>query len=474
LTQTVLVVDDSSFITEGLASILKKNYRTLISSGGEMCLELLRTETPDIIILDILMEPMDGWETLLHIRENPATCHIPVIMFSAKKISPFEAETHHPHIDDYITKPVNPRDLLDTIAKVLSRREEGKRNIELWKQAGMAAEMVEDYARLTAGIEVDRGLSSNLRQQLGMERRDGPLEEIQRTIGMIESRIRENTILAEDIAQRGHALIAAGAGPGAAGSCEDSAGTGDPSLPGAARSGSGCAAPAIMPDDQGPDPLPRGMDGRGTGIPPGPVPGQAGPDPANRPQDNAGETGTGAGTAIAPAETQKDPGAGRDFMHVPAISSSDEPAETGSPAGPHTQETIDPPHLPVTILAESLSGDDPDPGPAPQIPPAPVQFPVIADGSGDNGVSPPVTETPARAPQSPGQPADPPRPEQDRGSPDNARNAGSAGSTPLNGKPGVLPGRNFTRPVSPQKASSPGFFAQILAAIRNLFSRSKP
>jgi CheY-like chemotaxis protein len=213
--QTVLVVDDSSFITEGLASILKRNYRTIISSGGEMCLEILKKETPDIIILDILMEPMDGWETLLHIRKNPAIRHIPVIMFSAKKISPFEAETHHPYIDEYITKPVSPRDLLDTIAKVLSRKEASKKILQLWRQAGLPAEEIEEYARLQTSIEVDRGLCSNMQQQLATGRKDAPAEDIRRSVEIIGSRIQECSILAEEIARRGELLVAACGGESA-------------------------------------------------------------------------------------------------------------------------------------------------------------------------------------------------------------------------------------------------------------------
>ena len=92
---TVLIVDDSSFIVEGLIAFLKKKYRPIPAHGGAECLELLKRETPSVIILDIMMDPMDGWETLAHIKENPETRHIPVIMFSAIKISPEEAVEHH-------------------------------------------------------------------------------------------------------------------------------------------------------------------------------------------------------------------------------------------------------------------------------------------------------------------------------------------------------------------------------------------
>ena len=97
---TVLIVDDSSFIVEGLISFLKKKYRTLAAYGGAECLTVLARETPSVVILDIMMEPMDGWETLARIKENPKTRNIPVLMFSAKKISVEEAAEHSIRIDD--------------------------------------------------------------------------------------------------------------------------------------------------------------------------------------------------------------------------------------------------------------------------------------------------------------------------------------------------------------------------------------
>ena len=71
MSASVLVVDDSSFIVEGMVSILERHdYRAMAAHSGEECLKILETETPDIIILDILMEPMDGWETLVRIRKD--------------------------------------------------------------------------------------------------------------------------------------------------------------------------------------------------------------------------------------------------------------------------------------------------------------------------------------------------------------------------------------------------------------------
>ncbi|MFA6226715.1 MAG: response regulator [Methanoregula sp.] len=109
LPDTILIVDDSSFIVDGLVAILKKCYRPIAVYGGQQCLDILRNVKPSIIILDIMMEPIDGWETLSRIKENPDTRYIPILMFSAKKISAKEAEEHRISIDDFITKPITPK-----------------------------------------------------------------------------------------------------------------------------------------------------------------------------------------------------------------------------------------------------------------------------------------------------------------------------------------------------------------------------
>jgi len=106
--QTILIVDDSTYIVDGLMALLKrKGYTTLSASSGEEALTLLASSTPDLILLDIMMEPMDGWETLDRIKGNSATAEIPVLMFSAKKITAEEAGDHSMNIDDFVSCPAS-------------------------------------------------------------------------------------------------------------------------------------------------------------------------------------------------------------------------------------------------------------------------------------------------------------------------------------------------------------------------------
>jgi CheY-like chemotaxis protein len=203
LTDTILIVDDSSFIVEGLVAILKKSYRPIAVYGGQQCLEALKKEIPTIIILDIMMEPMDGWETLSRIKENPATRHIPVLMFSAKKISSEEAEEHRISIDDFISKPVTPKKLLEAIEKVLARQKSQRVSIDSWRSAGIGQDRIDEYTSLMTSQEVDLSLLQNMKVQLSLIRDDDEKSrvDLEGVIAAIEGRIQEEHLQEEKLSR---------------------------------------------------------------------------------------------------------------------------------------------------------------------------------------------------------------------------------------------------------------------------------
>ena len=91
---TVLIVDDNPSIVDIFVNMLEQGgYRVLSAKSGEGALEILKTSRPDVILLDIMMEPMDGWQTLEQIKAGPLSISsIPVMMLTAKPLSPDEAE----------------------------------------------------------------------------------------------------------------------------------------------------------------------------------------------------------------------------------------------------------------------------------------------------------------------------------------------------------------------------------------------
>jgi DNA-binding response OmpR family regulator len=168
---TILIVDDSPFIVDGLAAILsRKGYTPIPAHGGDECLKILETVKPDLILLDIMMEPVDGWETLEQIKANPATKEVPVLMFSAKKITPAEAQEHSLSIDDFVSKPVNPTQLLESIQRIFSRRHDIKEELHLAEESGIDPAIITEYGTLRKSIEVDRNLLTVLRASAGRDR----------------------------------------------------------------------------------------------------------------------------------------------------------------------------------------------------------------------------------------------------------------------------------------------------------------
>jgi DNA-binding response OmpR family regulator len=166
---SILIVDDSPYIVDGLVALLKrKGFKPIAAHGGDEALSLLTTNKPDLILLDIMMEPMDGWETLERIKANPETCNLPVLMFSAKKISPEEAHEHRLNIEDFVSKPVNPAQLLDSIKRVFERRSSVALEATVAKDAGLDVAIISEYSLLRKSIEVDKNLLVVLKNSSGM------------------------------------------------------------------------------------------------------------------------------------------------------------------------------------------------------------------------------------------------------------------------------------------------------------------
>jgi DNA-binding response OmpR family regulator len=121
---TILIVDDNLHNLNILASALKAyGFEPSVAQSGEETLELLNHSTPDLILLDVMMPGMDGFETCRHLKENPATRAIPVIFVTAladieSKLKAFEAGGV-----DYVSKPLEFQEVLAPVATHLTLRD---------------------------------------------------------------------------------------------------------------------------------------------------------------------------------------------------------------------------------------------------------------------------------------------------------------------------------------------------------------
>jgi two-component system KDP operon response regulator KdpE len=119
--KTVLVVDDESRMVEFITMNLElEGFRVVRAANGSEALEKASKEHPDLVLLDIMMPEMDGFETLQGLRE---TSSVPVIFLTAKSEEVDRIKGLDLGADDYITKPFSPRELVSRIRAVLRRTE---------------------------------------------------------------------------------------------------------------------------------------------------------------------------------------------------------------------------------------------------------------------------------------------------------------------------------------------------------------
>jgi CheY-like chemotaxis protein len=120
--EKILIVDDDVDTLRLVGLMLQRQgYQIVAANNGHQALSMAQGEKPDLILLDLMMPDMDGYEVTRRLRMNTNTSGIPIIMFTAKsqvddKVSGFEVGA-----DDYLTKPTQPRELFAHVKAVLSR-----------------------------------------------------------------------------------------------------------------------------------------------------------------------------------------------------------------------------------------------------------------------------------------------------------------------------------------------------------------
>jgi signal transduction histidine kinase len=123
---TVLLVEDERYLLEGLRELLEifecdYHLRVLTASDGVEGLEVLEQHKPDLIITDIMMPKMGGYELLAHVRESPALVHIPVVFLTAKGERQDVIRGRMSGAEEYIIKPYDSDELLELVIKQLDR-----------------------------------------------------------------------------------------------------------------------------------------------------------------------------------------------------------------------------------------------------------------------------------------------------------------------------------------------------------------
>ena len=122
MAERILIVDDDADTLRLVGLMLQRQgYQIIAASNGSQGLTKAFEERPDLILLDVMMPDMDGYEVTRRLRKNPATASIPILMFTAKtqlddKVAGFEVGA-----DDYLTKPTHPTELQSHVKALLAR-----------------------------------------------------------------------------------------------------------------------------------------------------------------------------------------------------------------------------------------------------------------------------------------------------------------------------------------------------------------
>jgi len=120
----ILCVEDEPEMIDLVRLILgRRGFVTKGASGGVVGLKMIREEIPDLVLLDLMMPDMDGWEVYQQMKADEKTRNIPVIVVTAKAQSIDKVlALHIAKVDDYIAKPFSPQDLTNSVEKVLQSK----------------------------------------------------------------------------------------------------------------------------------------------------------------------------------------------------------------------------------------------------------------------------------------------------------------------------------------------------------------
>ena len=115
----ILVVDDAEFNRDLVVQLLQDEYQMLVAVNGAEAVEKTELEKPDLILMDLGMPVMDGWEATRRIKANDELKHIPIIAVTSHAMVGDEFQAREAGCDDYLPKPIDENELLRKIGKFL-------------------------------------------------------------------------------------------------------------------------------------------------------------------------------------------------------------------------------------------------------------------------------------------------------------------------------------------------------------------
>jgi CheY-like chemotaxis protein len=123
MVEKILIVDDDLETVRLIGMTLQRQgYKILAAENGIKAIEIAKNESPDLIILDIMMPDLDGFEVARKLRKDKTTLDIPILMFTAKGMVEDKISGYDAGADDYLTKPIHPAELMAHVKALLLRK----------------------------------------------------------------------------------------------------------------------------------------------------------------------------------------------------------------------------------------------------------------------------------------------------------------------------------------------------------------
>jgi two-component system alkaline phosphatase synthesis response regulator PhoP len=120
----VLIIEDEKLIILSTQMVLEASgFRVDSAMDGEEGIRKARESAPDLILLDIMMPGIDGWETLTRLKQDPQTADVPVVIFTAREHSRGHQRSAEMGAADYFRKPFEPEELVELVEKHCGQRQ---------------------------------------------------------------------------------------------------------------------------------------------------------------------------------------------------------------------------------------------------------------------------------------------------------------------------------------------------------------
>ncbi|PYN31156.1 MAG: adenylate/guanylate cyclase domain-containing response regulator [Candidatus Rokuibacteriota bacterium] len=192
----ILIVDDTPHNVKLLADLLAvKGYAVLTASSGAQALEKVETEAPDLVLLDVVMPAMSGYEVCRKIRGNPATAVLPVVMVTALDPGQERVKGIEAGADDFLSKPINQQELLARVRSLL-RIKELHDELAEWNRT-LEQRVAAQVAQLERLDRLKRFFSPQLAELIVSGDAEDPLKSHRREVTVVFLDLRGFTSFAE-------------------------------------------------------------------------------------------------------------------------------------------------------------------------------------------------------------------------------------------------------------------------------------